>query len=111
MQYQILNIATLLQYWKKKFSIKLENKIVNLCCRFNSPAHISRWTHAQKEIETTGTYQLTETELVYGAKLAWRNSVRCIGRIQWSKLQVSLHLTIFRGFFFKTLRMTPNMLQ
>lgn len=35
-----------------------------------------------------GTYQLTETELVFGAKLAWRNATRCIGRIQWSKLQV-----------------------
>jgi len=41
-------------------------------------------------VEETGTYQLTNTELVYGAKLAWRNSVRCIGRIQWSKLQVGL---------------------
>lgn len=36
-----------------------------------------------------GTYQLTETELIFGAKLAWRNAARCIGRIQWSKLQVS----------------------
>jgi nitric-oxide synthase len=26
--------------------------------------------------------------LAYGTKLAWRNSVRCIGRIQWNKLQV-----------------------
>lgn len=56
--------------------------------RHNSPAHQARWEQVQKEVMNSGTYQLTETELVYGAKTAWRNSARCIGRIQWSKLQV-----------------------
>ncbi|XP_067008227.1 nitric oxide synthase, salivary gland [Anabrus simplex] len=56
--------------------------------RFNSPAHAARWEQVQKSVNASGTYELSETELVYGAKLAWRNSVRCIGRIQWSKLQV-----------------------
>lgn len=41
-----------------------------------------------KEIETTGTYQLTGDELIFAAKQAWRNAPRCIGRIQWSNLQV-----------------------
>lgn len=41
-----------------------------------------------KEIETTGTYQLTGDELIYATKQAWRNAPRCIGRIQWSNLQV-----------------------
>jgi nitric oxide synthase oxygenase domain/subunit len=40
------------------------------------------------EVESTDTYELDEKELVFGAKLAWRNSPRCIGRIQWNKLQV-----------------------
>lgn len=39
-------------------------------------------------IEKTGTYELTSSELTYGAKTAWRNAPRCIGRIQWNKLQV-----------------------
>ncbi|ODM95587.1 Nitric oxide synthase [Orchesella cincta] len=56
--------------------------------RYNSTSHVQRWEQVQGEITDTGTYNLTETELVYGAKLAWRNSVRCIGRIQWAKLQV-----------------------
>ncbi|XP_050436127.1 nitric oxide synthase, salivary gland isoform X2 [Adelges cooleyi] len=56
--------------------------------RSNSPAHMVRWEQVQQEVNSTGTYQLTETELVFGAKLAWRNSSRCIGRIQWAKLQV-----------------------
>lgn len=38
----------------------------------------------------TGTYQLRESELVFGAKQAWRNAPRCVGRIQWGKLQVRL---------------------
>jgi nitric oxide synthase oxygenase domain/subunit len=27
-------------------------------------------------------------ELVFGVKLAWRNAPRCVGRIQWNKIQV-----------------------
>lgn len=41
----------------------------------------------------TGTYQLRESELVFGAKQAWRNAPRCVGRIQWGKLQVRLAST------------------
>lgn len=69
--------------------------------RSQSPAHLSRWEQVQKEVATSGTYQLTETELIYGAKLAWRNSVRCIGRIQWSKLQVfdCRYVTTTSGMF------------
>jgi len=56
--------------------------------RLNSHSHRSRVEAIFREIDEGATYSLTETELVYGAKLAWRNSVRCIGRIQWAKLQV-----------------------
>ncbi|XP_075969286.1 nitric oxide synthase isoform X2 [Anticarsia gemmatalis] len=56
--------------------------------RANTPAHEARWMAVQEEVAKTGTYQLTTTELVFGAKLAWRNAARCIGRIQWSKLQI-----------------------
>ncbi|XP_072839703.2 nitric oxide synthase 1 isoform X1 [Pogona vitticeps] len=56
--------------------------------RFGSKAHMERLEEVTKEIEATGTYQLRDTELIYGAKHAWRNASRCVGRIQWSKLQV-----------------------
>jgi len=62
--------------------------ISHLVCSTSSTAHETRWKQVRQSIETSGHYQLTETELIYGAKLAWRNSSRCIGRIQWSKLQV-----------------------
>uniref|UniRef100_A0A8B9GBV5 Nitric oxide synthase n=1 Tax=Amazona collaria TaxID=241587 RepID=A0A8B9GBV5_9PSIT len=50
--------------------------------------HLARLETVTKEIETTGTYHLTEEELIFAAKQAWRNAPRCIGRIQWSNLQV-----------------------
>lgn len=40
------------------------------------------------KIKKTGTYSLTLPELRYGCRLAWRNSVRCIGRFFWTKLDV-----------------------
>lgn len=57
--------------------------------RFNSAAHETRWKQIEAEVKFTGGYQLNDLELIFGAKTAWRNSARCIGRIQWSKLQVS----------------------
>ncbi|XP_043233654.1 nitric oxide synthase-like protein [Amphibalanus amphitrite] len=48
--------------------------------------HQARWEQIQAEVAKTGTYQLTTQELTYGAKMAWRNAYRCIGRIQWNKL-------------------------
>ncbi|XP_018101804.1 nitric oxide synthase, inducible [Xenopus laevis] len=50
--------------------------------------HLNRLETVAKEIECTGTYQLTKDELIYATKMAWRNAPRCIGRIQWSNLQV-----------------------
>ncbi|TKA01233.1 nitric oxide synthase oxygenase [Actinacidiphila oryziradicis] len=40
------------------------------------------------EIEATGTYRHTREELAFGARVAWRNSSRCIGRLYWNSLQV-----------------------
>ncbi|XP_072269182.1 nitric oxide synthase 3 [Pyxicephalus adspersus] len=56
--------------------------------RAQSKAHIERLKEVEQEILSTGTYQIKETELIFGAKQAWRNAARCVGRIQWSKLQV-----------------------
>ncbi|AQQ51834.1 nitric oxide synthase oxygenase [Planococcus lenghuensis] len=43
----------------------------------------------KEEIQRTGTYRHTAEELTYGARVAWRNSNRCIGRLFWQTLQVS----------------------
>lgn len=58
--------------------------------RADSPAHKKRLAEVLQTIKETGTYDLTEKELMFGAKMAWRNAPRCIGRIQWNRLQVCL---------------------
>lgn len=74
---------------------RLVNAISSTPCphRSGSKAHMERLEEVTKEIEATDTYQLRDTELIYGAKHAWRNAARCVGRIQWSKLQVSTTAT------------------
>jgi len=50
------------------------------------PARRLAWARA--EILTTGTYHHTTAELVWGARVAWRNNARCIGRLYWNSLRV-----------------------
>ncbi|GIE93853.1 nitric oxide synthase oxygenase [Paractinoplanes rishiriensis] len=40
------------------------------------------------QIAATGCYVHTTDELSYGAKMAWRNASRCIGRLYWRSLMV-----------------------
>ncbi|CAG0903117.1 unnamed protein product, partial [Darwinula stevensoni] len=39
------------------------------------------------QVTSTGTYDLTSDELAFGARNAWRNASRCIGRIHWPPLK------------------------
>ena len=56
--------------------------------QLNSPAHLERLHQIKEEIGVNGSYSHRYDELVFGSKLAWRNAARCIGRIQWNKLQI-----------------------
>ncbi len=47
-----------------------------------------RRRQVRAQIEQTGTYSHTSAELVFGARVAWRNSSRCIGRLYWQSLRV-----------------------
>nr|WP_317259095.1 nitric oxide synthase oxygenase [Paenibacillus sp. J5C2022] len=49
---------------------------------------LARLSDIRDEINEIGTYNHTIEELTYGAKLAWRNSNRCIGRLFWESLTV-----------------------
>ncbi|MFJ4716482.1 nitric oxide synthase oxygenase [Streptomyces sp. NPDC088785] len=40
------------------------------------------------ELAATGTYTHTPRELAHGARVAWRNANRCIGRLYWRSLRV-----------------------
>ena len=47
-----------------------------------------RLARMRAEIAEHGTYTHTYAELVFGARVAWRNSSRCIGRLYWRSLVV-----------------------
>jgi nitric-oxide synthase, bacterial len=53
-----------------------------------------RLRHVRREIVTTGTYWHTPDELTFGARVGWRNSSRCIGRLYWRSLRVRDHREI-----------------
>jgi len=50
--------------------------------------YLNRFAEIESEVEQTGTYWQSFDELAYGAKLAWRNSSRCVGRSYWNLLEV-----------------------
>ena len=47
-----------------------------------------RLREIEAEVASRGTYAQTSEELAHGARLAWRNSVRCVGRKYWPSLCV-----------------------
>ncbi|MCZ7644659.1 MAG: nitric oxide synthase oxygenase [Planctomycetota bacterium] len=61
----------------------------------------ARWPQVNGLFEFTGTYQQTAEELAYAARIAWRNSIRCIGRMYWRGLTVRdfRHVRSAEGMF------------
>lgn len=47
-----------------------------------------RLEQIKKDLLSQGYYEHTTEELQFGAKIAWRNSNRCIGRLFWNNLDV-----------------------
>jgi nitric-oxide synthase, bacterial len=52
------------------------------------PEREARVAAVRAEIDETGTYRHTKAELTFGARVAWRNAARCIGRLYWQSLRV-----------------------
>lgn len=52
------------------------------------PGLTARLVEVWDEVGRTGSYTLTSSELTYGARVAWRNSTRCVGRLPWRSLEV-----------------------
>jgi nitric-oxide synthase len=48
----------------------------------------ARWGQIKAQVAETGSYTQTFEELQHGARVAWRQSVRCIGRARWQSLVV-----------------------
>ncbi|KZR58164.1 nitric oxide synthase oxygenase [Pseudobacillus badius] len=73
------------QLWQKA------KDFITVCYReLDKPAEEvnRRLNGVKEEIERTGSYTQTFEELSHGAKMAWRNSNRCIGRLFWQTLHV-----------------------
>ncbi len=67
------------------------DRFITLCYTELGKSHEETRTriHAiEKSIQESGKYVHTFEELEHGAKMAWRNSNRCIGRLFWDKLHV-----------------------
>src|SRR5258707_774230 len=47
-----------------------------------------RIDQVRTEIQATGTYRHTVEELRWGARIAWRNTPRCIGKFYWKALAI-----------------------
>lgn len=47
-----------------------------------------RWQEVRRELSRADHYEHTPEELAYGARVAWRNHARCIGRLFWESLEV-----------------------
>ncbi|WP_425264929.1 nitric oxide synthase oxygenase [Streptomyces yokosukanensis] len=47
-----------------------------------------RLAEVTAEVERFGTYAHTPAEVAFGARVAWRNAARCIGRLYWNNLIV-----------------------
>ncbi|MCX4803280.1 nitric oxide synthase oxygenase [Streptomyces sp. NBC_01214] len=55
----------------------------------SQPVPLGRRLHqVRAAIDAAGTYRHTPGELAFGARVAWRNSRRCIGRLYWNSLRV-----------------------
>lgn len=48
----------------------------------------SRVREVSRLLRRTGHYDHTPEELAFGARIAWRNHARCIGRLLWNSLEV-----------------------
>jgi nitric-oxide synthase, bacterial len=67
------------------------NDYLELCYQEQQLPELNMWARLAEikaELQHNDTYWQTNDELTYGAKVAWRNSVQCIGRIFWQSLTV-----------------------
>ena len=56
--------------------------------KIDSKSQATRAAQAEEEIASIGTWTPRFEELEHGARMAWRNNARCIGRLFWPSLKV-----------------------
>ena len=58
-----------------------ENELGAATCR-------AREAEVKRALKRDGWYAHTPEELAFGARIAWRNPARCVGRLHWKSLEV-----------------------
>ncbi len=76
----------------EKYKLLLEaEQFIHRCYAelgMSTEQQLKRIEEVRREVNETGTYSHTSLELEHGARMAWRNNNRCIGRLFWDRLQV-----------------------
>jgi nitric-oxide synthase, bacterial len=72
----------------ERLLVSAEWFITEFCYETRAGSPDQRMRQIRREVGETGTYRHTGEELEYGARVAWRNSARCIGRLYWQSLRV-----------------------
>ncbi len=57
-------------------------------CNAGRDQRQARRAEVRRQLSRSGSYMHTPEELAFGARLAWRNTGRCIGRLFWESLDV-----------------------
>ena len=57
-------------------------------CRLTDAECRTRERAVMRDLKKHDWYELTPEEIAFGARLAWRHSARCIGRLYWQSLKV-----------------------
>ncbi|MEK3936589.1 nitric oxide synthase oxygenase [Sporosarcina sp. FSL W7-1349] len=76
---------------KNNALLKEATQFIHTCyneLELSTELQLKRVEEIQEEISTIGTYTHKRFEVEHGAKMAWRNSNRCIGRLLWDTLHV-----------------------
>ena len=71
-----------------------------LLFRKNSDEHTQRLKQLIDQYKINKAHDLTTEELEFACKNAWRNSARCIGRINWQNLKVKAFLLLLKYISF-----------
>src|SRR5690625_1246565 len=86
-----MELILMIQSTKTNHLLIEATKFIQICYDELGISKEKQWeriTEIKNEINITGTYSHKSFELTHGAKMAWRNSNRCIGRLLWDTLNV-----------------------
>lgn len=79
---------TIMVYWGKRTMNFLEMRDFLSLYKHETNQSEEWLSYRLQTIEEQGEYVPTTDELTFGARVAWRNSNKCIGRLFWQSLQV-----------------------